>query len=188
MVYTVTFDLEYPEVNDSISVSVGGGSLFGIDVTQGLASYSIDVTAGATAQTVKFNLDMSTGGSIVYFDNIVVKEKVALPAYDIFGGLTMWGDGVSTWDRVPYADLKAKLSGEHNTWIKWEKVDDVCMIDEIAQYNTAKVLTPTEDAQNRSHFVQGDCGQGFFSFIELVDALGGNNLVDNEGNLLGFFP
>jgi hypothetical protein len=123
MVYTVTFDLDYPEVNDSIQVSVGGGSLFGIDVTQGLASYSIDVTAGATAQTVKFNLDMSTGGSIVYFDNIVVKERDALPAYDVFGAVAnFYGDGSTTWDKKTYAQLDAQwlVNGDLNLWVEKE--------------------------------------------------------------------
>jgi hypothetical protein len=120
-VYTVTFDLDYPEVNDSIQVSVGGGSLFGIDVTQGLASYSIDVTAGATAQTVKFNLDMSTGGSIVYFDNIVVKERDSVPAYDVFGAVAnFYGDGSTTFDKKTYAQLDAHylVNGDLNLWLE----------------------------------------------------------------------
>jgi hypothetical protein len=82
----------------------------------------------------------------------------------------------------------AKFSGEHNTWIKWTSVNGVCMVKEISQYDVGDVLTSAQDAQNRSYFQQGDCGAGYFSFIVLVDALGGNVLVDSEGNTLGYFP
>ena len=106
----------------------------------------------------------------------------------VFGGVTIWGNGTDTWDKVTYADLQAKLSGEHNTWIRWiDLAGGACVVKEIAQYDVTDTLTSAEDAQNRRYFKQGDCGQGFFSFIVLVDG-DGNALVDGEGNLLGSFP
>jgi hypothetical protein len=110
---------------------------------------------------------------------------------DVFGGVTIWGgsaDGLSPWDKVTLADLQAKLSGEDNTWIKWlELSNGTCVVKEIAQYDVGDVLTSAQDAQNRRYFTQGDCGQGFFSFIVLVDG-DGNALVDGDGNILGSFP
>jgi hypothetical protein len=103
------------------------------------------------------------------------------------GDLTRQGAVAGGYVPLDYPFFLAHPSGSGGLWLKWAK-PNACVVAETGQYDSMQVLTSAEDAKNRRYFKQGDCGQGFFSFIELVDALGGNKLVDDESNLLGYFP
>jgi hypothetical protein len=100
---------------------------------------------------------------------------------------SFWTDS-EEFVEVTFADLQAKLSGEENVWIKWLLLSNgTCVVKELVQYPLADVLTSAQDSQNRRYFRQGTCGAGYFSFVVLIDDVG-NELIDDEGNKLGYFP
>jgi hypothetical protein len=98
----------------------------------------------------------------------------------VFGGATIWGDGVSTWVKVTYADLLAHVSGAQNTWLKWIKSGSACLIKEDAQYDTGDEFAPAENDRNERYFTQGTCGAGFAALRDV----GGELILDVGGNVI----
>jgi hypothetical protein len=94
----------------------------------------------------------------------------------VFGGATIWGDGVATWDKVSYADLQAHLNGSNNTWLKCNNG----LYSEAVQYDVGDTFTNSEEIKNENYF--GDnCGAGFR--IPLEDSLG-SLLTDSAASQL----
>lgn len=94
----------------------------------------------------------------------------------VFGGVSAWGDGAS-WTPLSFASMQTHLSGDLGLWIKWGSVNGVCVILEWAQYDIAKVWTPSEVKQMERWAKQGTCGAGFSALRDV----NGELVLDSGG-------
>ncbi len=80
------------------------------------------------------------------------------PDTNAFGGVTIWGDGVS-WSPVGYADLRMRDQGALNLWLTCVDIGGVPHYQQVDQYPATLYINPVEHAQNLREF--GDnCGAG----------------------------
>jgi len=80
----------------------------------------------------------------------------------------LWSDDGVSFDQRTFAELQAFISGEDNSWIKWQLgTAGNCEIKEICQYGFAFAPTAAQYAALVNHFTQGICGGGVVPFSNL---------------------